>query len=69
MKEYIERMIEEEKELVKKMKKIENFLIEEHDISLEQHRLLTAQLYAMQTYRYILHLRIENDSVEEAKTK
>lgn len=67
MKEYIERMIEEEKELLRKIKKLEKFLQEEKDISLEQNRLLIAQLYAMQTYRYILHVRIENDSEEEEK--
>lgn len=69
MKEYIERMIEEEKELVTKIKKLEKFLSEENDISLEQHRLLIAQLYAMQTYRFILHVRIENDSEEGRETK
>lgn len=60
-------MIEEEKELVTKIKKLEKFLSKENDISLEQHRLLTAQLYAMQTYRCILHVRIENDSQEGDK--
>lgn len=65
MKEYIKRMIEEEKELLTKIKKLEKFLQEEKDISLEQNRLLIAQLYSMQTYRYILHVRIENDLEQE----
>lgn len=67
MKDYIKRMIEEEQELKTKIIKLEKFLSEENDISLEQHRLLFAQLYAMQTYRYILHVRIEKESEEEDK--
>lgn len=66
MKDYINRMIEEEKELTTKINKLDKFL-RENDISLEQQQLLFAQFYAMQTYRYILHLRIEKNSKEEEK--
>ena len=70
MKEYVKRLLDEEKDLRTKCEKLEAFISDEDkvkDISLENKRLMWEQFAYMQAYYKVLVCRIKNENVELLK--
>ena len=70
MKEYVKRLLDEEKDLRIKCEKLEAFISDEDkvkDISLENKKLMWEQFAYMQAYYKVLVCRIKNENVELLK--
>ena len=70
MKEYVKRLLDEEKDLRTKCEKLEAFISDEDkvkDISLENKKLMWEQFAFMQAYYKVLVCRIKNENVELLK--